>query len=77
MRQPSREDMEEAIRNMPASDKIDLVDAIWDSIEEKDIALAPTVRSLLEKRLETYEQDKLRARGWQEVRKRWKKDGQP
>jgi putative addiction module component (TIGR02574 family) len=71
MDQPAWEALEEAIRKLSFNEKLDLVDAILDSMEEKDIPLAPAVQSVLGKRLASRERNKLEAKAWPEVRARW------
>jgi putative addiction module component (TIGR02574 family) len=74
MHQPSREEIEKAIQKMPANEKIDLVDSILESLNDGNLVLTPAVRDELDKRLETYQEDRETAKSWDEVRSRWEMD---
>lgn len=60
------------ILGLPVQDRINLVEAIWDSIAEvpEAVELSDIQRSELDKRLTAFEEDPSAGSPWSEVRKR-------
>ena len=56
---------------LPVEDRLDLIDAIYDTLEDGDILLTPVVQNQLEERLATLEQDRKTAKPWNEIRDRY------
>lgn len=58
------------IRNLSIADRIDLVEAIWDSIAEEEPELHPTVeqRELLQERWDSYESNPQDTLTWEEIK---------
>lgn len=59
-----------SILELPASERLQLVEAIWDSLVEvpEAIPLTDSVREELDRRLEAYYADPESARPWSEIR---------
>jgi len=55
---------------LPASERLQLVEAIWDSLAEDpgDVPVSDAVREELDRRLAAYEADPSSARPWDEIR---------
>lgn len=65
----------DAILNLPIEDRLDLVEAIWDSLADTEIpattfALDPDQRAELERRLAAHLADPDTSIPWEEVRRR-------
>lgn len=58
------------ILELPAEDRLELVEAIWDSLVEvpEAVPISDSVREELDKRLASYYADPSTARPWNEIR---------
>ncbi|HUP78714.1 MAG TPA: addiction module protein [Pirellula sp.] len=56
------------IVGLPASDKLELVGKIWDSLELGDIELSDEYCRILDERLNRYEANPTEGRSWKEVK---------
>lgn len=61
----------EKLSQLNKNEKLLLVEALWDSIisDPDQIEISDYHKSVLEKRLKTFEQDKLNSISWEEVKK--------
>ena len=66
--------MMQNILNLSVSERILMVEAIWDSIakEEEDVKLSPELMKLLDSRLEKRNNTKEDGSSWSDVKKRFK-----
>jgi putative addiction module component (TIGR02574 family) len=60
----------EQIAGLSAEERLALIEALWDSLEQDDLPVTPPQRAELDRRDQTYEQDAASARPWDAVRKR-------
>ena len=60
------------IRHMPISERVHLVEQIWDSIveDEKQFKLTDAQKSELDRRLAAHQADPDRGSSWEDVKKR-------
>lgn len=56
------------IAALSVEDRLELLEVVWDSLPKDDLPLHPEVCAELERRMATYEQDRLTARPWSEVK---------
>ena len=59
----------EALKLSP-SDRLQLIEALWDTLSEEDIPVTPEERALLDARLADLESNPADQRPWSEVRAR-------
>ena len=59
-----------AIAKLTAEQRLMLIEALWDSLEQDDLPVTPAQAAELDRRMETYEQDVANAQPWEAVRKR-------
>jgi putative addiction module component (TIGR02574 family) len=64
--------LEEALR-LSARDRLRLIDALWDTLSEEDIPVAPDARALLDARLGDLETNPADQSSWPEVKARLEK----
>lgn len=55
---------QDEIAKLSASERLALIGELWDSISDKDASLPEAQRDELLRRLDTFEQDKTQAVGW-------------
>ncbi len=60
----------EQIAKLTAEQRLALIEALWDSLEQDDLPITPAQAAELDRRMETYEQDAANAQPWEAVRKR-------
>lgn len=60
----------EQIAELTAEQRLALIEALWDSLEQSDLPITPAQAAELDRRTETYEQDAANAQPWEVVRKR-------
>lgn len=60
----------EQIAKLSARERLALIEALWDSLEQGDLPITPTQAAELDGRDETYEHDAANAQSWEVVRKR-------
>ncbi len=60
----------EQIAKLTAEQRLALIEALWDSLEQDDLPITPAQAAELDRRMETYEQDAVNAQPWEAVRKR-------
>ncbi len=60
----------EQIAELAAEQRLALIEALWDSMEQDDLPITPAQAAELDRRMETYEQDAANAPPWEVVRKR-------
>ena len=58
----------EEIFELPAEERLNLMDSLWESLTPEDIPLEEWQRRLLDERLEAHERNPEAARPWEEVR---------
>jgi len=63
MKIPSREDID----RMTDAEKLDLIDELWDSLEDKAFPLTPEQAAELDRRMETFDEDIKHAISWDEL----------
>ena len=51
-------------------ERLDLIERLWDSLDDDQVPLHPAVQAELEKRLATYNQDRAAALPWEDVKAR-------
>lgn len=62
--------MKEAAK-LPVDERLDLIDAIYDTMEDGDIPLTDRHKFELDARLGTLEQDRKTAKPWNEIRNKY------
>lgn len=60
----------EQIAKLSARERLALIEALWNSLVQGDLAITPAQAAELDDRDETYEQDAANAQSWEVVRKR-------
>jgi putative addiction module component (TIGR02574 family) len=62
----------EELRNLPLSERLELVEDLWDSIakESQDLALTPAQIAELDRRFADYEENPDQGIAWEELRDR-------
>jgi putative addiction module component (TIGR02574 family) len=60
----------EEIARLTPEQRLALIEALWDSLEHDDLPVTAAEVAELDRRMTTYEQDKLNAKPWDAVRKR-------
>ena len=63
MKIPSREDID----RMTDAEKLDLIDELWDSLEDKAFPPTPEQAAELDRRMETFDEDIKHAISWDEL----------
>ena len=58
------------IAHLSARERLVLIEALWDSLEQGDLPITPAQAAELDDRDETYEQDAANAQSWEVIRKR-------
>ncbi|MBV9506098.1 MAG: addiction module protein [Acidobacteriia bacterium] len=56
------------IRNLPAAEKFELLDALWESLEADELTLTDAQRDELDHRLDQYERNPDEVVPWEQVR---------
>ena len=64
MKTLSRED----INQMSDAEKLELIDELWDSLEDKAFPLTPEQMAELDRRMETFDEDIKHAISWDEYK---------
>jgi putative addiction module component (TIGR02574 family) len=60
----------EQIAKLSARERLALIEALWDSLEQGDLPITSAQATELDGRDETYEHDAANAQSWEVVRKR-------
>jgi putative addiction module component (TIGR02574 family) len=60
----------EEIARLTPEQRLALIEALWDSLEQDDLPVTAAQAAELDRREATFEQDKLNAQPWDAVRKR-------
>ena len=60
----------EQIAKLSAQQRLELIQALWDSLDQDDLPITPAHAAELERRMETHEQDAATAEPWDVVHKR-------
>ncbi|HXT21281.1 MAG TPA: addiction module protein [Thermoanaerobaculia bacterium] len=71
--EPRRTSLLEEAEKLPLEERLELVEALWDSIASKDIDSLPTLdwhREEIARRLAEYDSDPEAGSSWEEVRAR-------
>jgi putative addiction module component (TIGR02574 family) len=58
----------EEIFELPAEERLNLMDSLWDSLTPADVPLEQWQQRLLDERLEAHEHDPEAARPWEDIR---------
>jgi putative addiction module component (TIGR02574 family) len=61
-------DLRQQIQNLSASEKAELLDAVWESLEVDALSLTDAQRAELDHRIERHEQNPSDAIPWKQVR---------
>jgi putative addiction module component (TIGR02574 family) len=61
-------DLRQQIGNLSASEKAELLDTVWESLEADALSLTDAQRAELDHRIERHEQDPSNAVPWEQVR---------
>ena len=61
-------DLRQQIENLSASEKAELLDAVWESLEADALSLTDTQRAELDHRIERHEQNPSDVVSWEQVR---------
>ena len=56
------------ITRLSPEERLHLIEQLWDSLEDEDVPLPPAQAAELERRLATFEEDRSRAVGWDELK---------
>lgn len=68
MKSMARTLTKEEIFELPADERLNLIDNLWDSLTPEDVPLEEWQQRLLDERLAAHERDPEAARLWEEVR---------
>jgi putative addiction module component (TIGR02574 family) len=60
----------EQIAGLSTEERLALIDALWDSLQQDDLPITPAQAAELDRRDQTYQQDAASAQPWDVVRKR-------
>ncbi|HUH94586.1 MAG TPA: addiction module protein [Casimicrobiaceae bacterium] len=60
----------EQITQLTPEQRLTLIEALWDSLEQDDLPVTPAQAAELDRRMETFEEDAASAEPWDVVRKR-------
>lgn len=63
-----------AISDLTVEERLELIEALWDSLEEKDVPVPAWHMAELERRMQTFEQDKVRSVSWDVIRAELERD---
>lgn len=63
-----------AISDLTVEERLELIEALWDSLEEKDVPVPAWHTAELEQRMQTFEQDKARSVSWDVIRAELERD---
>jgi putative addiction module component (TIGR02574 family) len=58
------------IDQLTPGERLDLIERLWDSLNDDQVPLHPEVRAKLEKRLAAYDEDRAAALPWEDVKAR-------
>lgn len=58
------------IANLTPEQRLGLIEALWDSLNQSDVTLTPAQAVELDRRLENFDQDGAKAEPWELVRER-------
>ena len=56
------------LTRLSPEERLHLIAQLWDSLEDEDVPLPPAQAAELERRLATFEEDRSRAVGWDELK---------
>ncbi len=60
---------EDAILALSPEERLDLIDRLWESLDERKIVLTPAQEAELDRRLANLDEDAKTARPWEDVKK--------
>jgi len=60
----------EQIAQLTPEQRLTLIEALWDSLQQDDLPIMPAQAAELDRRMATYEEDAANAQPWDAVRKR-------
>ncbi|MGI8894453.1 MAG: addiction module protein [Casimicrobiaceae bacterium] len=60
----------EQIAQLTPEQRLTLIEALWDSLQQDDLPIMPAQAAELDRRMATYEEDAANAQPWDSVRKR-------
>lgn len=60
----------EQIAQLTPQQRLALIEALWDSLEQEDVPVTPAQAAELDRRMASYEQDAANAQPWDAVRER-------
>jgi putative addiction module component (TIGR02574 family) len=56
------------ITRLSPAERLRLIEQLWESLEDEDVPLPPAQAAELERRLATFEEDRARAVGWDDLK---------
>jgi putative addiction module component (TIGR02574 family) len=56
------------ITRLSPEERLRLIEQLWDSLEDEEVPLPPAQAAELERRLATFDADRARAVGWEELK---------
>jgi putative addiction module component (TIGR02574 family) len=61
---------QEQIAHLTTEQRLELIEALWDSLDQSDVPITPAQVAELDRRMEDFDQDAALAEPWDVVRKR-------
>ena len=61
---------QEQIAQLTIEQRLELIEALWDSLDQSDVPIPPAQVAELDRRMESFDQDATLAEPWDIVRKR-------
>jgi putative addiction module component (TIGR02574 family) len=58
----------EEIGRLSPQERLALIELLWDSLDDSDLLVTPTQRAELERRLDSFEQDRAGAVNWDQLK---------
>jgi putative addiction module component (TIGR02574 family) len=58
----------EEVRRLSVDERLDLIGQLWDSLDDRDIPLAPAQQAELERRIAAFDEDRARSVTWEELK---------
>ncbi|MGD9966814.1 MAG: addiction module protein [Hyphomonadaceae bacterium] len=62
---------QDEIDSMTVQERLALIEQLWDSLSDQAVPLTEAQRQELERRLETFDQEKSKAVTWDEIKADW------
>ncbi|UDF02420.1 addiction module protein [Asticcacaulis sp. AND118] len=63
-----------SISDLTVEERLELIGALWDSLEDGDVPVPASHLAELERRMETFEQDKVHSISWDVIRAELERD---